>query len=304
MSQAAWFSYGAMNRIYKHYYFDVKTNGTVAKKISFSSYPGCLVSIDDFYMMDSGLVMLQTTNMINNQSLYGAVTPFALLAWQRVRLANSMSSTGKMWTDIISRYNSGTYNNQYMVVDLKKFHKGKGLDDGALWVAEQIPGRVEYEDVTEVLRYGYFPSYNVPFFPDIWAISGYGNLAGNQSHTMSPRAQIFRRDQASVVDFESMKHLMRSNDYEKDPYSLGDPGNAICSRFDLEPSSKRPRPSGCYDAKVTSYSRALNLVCEAINGPTTQNQPPFSWTGQFEDMVHEGMPQTFNFNFEVMDPAW
>ena len=35
---------------------------------------------------------------------------------------------------------SGTYNNQYMVVDLKKVHLNNVLEDDALWVAEQIPG--------------------------------------------------------------------------------------------------------------------------------------------------------------------
>jgi len=37
-------------------------------------------------------------------------------------------------------------------------------------------------------------------------------------------------------------------DYLNDPYSEGKPGNAICSRDDLDEDS--PRPSGCFDAKV------------------------------------------------------
>jgi len=250
------------------------------KKISFASYPGSLVSIDDFYMMDSGLVMLQTTNAIINQTLYDYINPYSLLAWQRVRLANSMASDGKMWVDIISAHNSGTYNNQYMVIDLKKFRVGVGLMDGALWVAEQIPGQVESADETEILRYGYWPSYNVPFFPDIWEKSGYATLGANNTHAMAPRAQIFRRDEGLIVDFATLKQVMRSNNYKTDPYSLGNPGNAICSRFDLEPTD--PSAGGCYDAKVTSYSRAHKLVSEAINGPTTENQPPFEWVGQWE----------------------
>ena len=34
----------------------------------------------------------------------------------------------------------GTYNNQYMVLDLKKIELQKAVKDGALWVVEQIPG--------------------------------------------------------------------------------------------------------------------------------------------------------------------
>lgn len=44
------------------------------------------------------------------------------------------------------------------------------------------------------------------------------------THELAPRAQIFRRDQATVVDFESFKHMMRYNNYKVDPYSNGDPG--------------------------------------------------------------------------------
>jgi len=253
-------------------------------------------------MMDSGLVMLQTTNEIINQTLYEQVTPYALLAWQRVRVANSMSMNGETWSEIIAGYNSGTYNNQYMVIDLKKFHVGIGLDNGALWVSEQIPGLVLYADETEILRYGYWPSYNVPFFPEIWIKSGYGTLGLNYTHSSVPRAEIFRRDQGTVVDFNTMKNLMRSNNYQTDPYSYGDPGNAICSRFDLE--KDYPSAGGCYDSKVTSYSLARALVSQAVNGPTTENQPPFSFTGQFANKIHEGMPTTFNFGFQTMDPNW
>ena len=34
----------------------------------------------------------------------------------------------------------GTYNNQYMVLDLKKIHLKMSIEDNALWVVEQIPG--------------------------------------------------------------------------------------------------------------------------------------------------------------------
>ena len=59
--------------------------------------------------------------------------------------------------------------------------------------------------------------------------------------------QIFRRDQATVVDMDSFKALLRSNAYQTDPYSKGDPFNAICSRGDLGGYA-----GGCYDTKVTT----------------------------------------------------
>lgn len=112
--------------------------------------------------------MLQTTNGILNQTLYEAVSHKALLAWQRVRIANQLATSGKAWTSIVAQHNSGTYNNQYMVIDTKKFTPGEPLPDGFFWVAEQIPGKVQYADLTNIVRFGYWPSYNIPYFPDIW----------------------------------------------------------------------------------------------------------------------------------------
>ena len=53
-------------------------------------------------------------------------------------------------------YNSlqGTYNNQYMVIDLKQIELGSVVKNNALWVAEQIPGLVVADDLTDILRAG------------------------------------------------------------------------------------------------------------------------------------------------------
>lgn len=40
------------------------------------------------------------------------------------------------------QYNVGTYNNQYMVLDLKKIHLKTSIEDDALWIVEQIPRSV------------------------------------------------------------------------------------------------------------------------------------------------------------------
>ncbi|EGD71986.1 phospholipase B-like protein B, partial [Salpingoeca rosetta] len=162
MAHSSWFRYQVTNRIYKHY--NLKADVSAAQKISFSSYPGFLESLDDFYLMDSGLVMLQTTNNVFNKDLQKYIHPETLLAWVRVRAATALARDGEEWFDVVKRYNSGSYNNQYMVVDLNKFTPGQPLPDGTLWVGEQIPGLVEYADMTGQLAKGYWPSYNVPYF--------------------------------------------------------------------------------------------------------------------------------------------
>jgi hypothetical protein len=302
-SHSSWFTYSAMSRIYKHYYFNLNESFIAARKVSFSSYPGFLESLDDFYLMDSGLAMIQTTNSVFNQSLYSLVVPQSLLAWHRVKVANFLAHDGPEWYNAVKQYNSGTYNNQYDVIDYNKFTPGQPLVPNTLFVVEQIPGLVVGGDVTHELERGYFPSYNVPYWELIYNLSGYPAVVKQHgpdySYQLAPRAKIFRRDQTSVVDLASLKHIMRYNEYETDPYSKGNPGAAICSRGDLR---NPPSLGGCYDTKVTSASLFATMTSEAINGPTYQDQPVFVWKDAWSKVAHFGQPTTFNFGFQTMQP--
>uniref|UniRef100_A0A665WAU5 Phospholipase B-like n=1 Tax=Echeneis naucrates TaxID=173247 RepID=A0A665WAU5_ECHNA len=303
-AHSSWYTYAATMRIYKHWDFHVNEPHTATAKMSFSSYPGFLVSLDDFYLLGNGLMMTQTTNNVFNSSLFDNITPKSLLAWQRVRLAHNLAHTGEEWAKTFSMYNSGTYNNQYMVLDRSKVKLGHSVDDGALTVVEQIPGLVEYSDQTQALRRGYWPSYNIPFHQKIYMLSGYEEMwkeyGEDFSYDLCPRAKIFRRDQADVKDLDSLKHIMRFNDYRKDPYSKGDPCKSICCRNDLR--SEEPSPGGCYDTKVTDFQMAESFYAEAVNGPTTQDGlPPFIWD-KFGSISHQGLPRYYNFTFIKMQP--
>ncbi|XP_066530460.1 phospholipase B-like 1 [Hoplias malabaricus] len=304
-AHSTWYTYAATMRIFKHWDFKISEPHTATGKLSFSSYPGTLVSLDDFYLLGSGLMMIQTTNSIFNNSLYSYITPSTLLAWQRVRLAHALAHNGIEWAKIFTRFNSGTYNNQYMVLDTSKVSLGSSIEDGALIIVEQIPGLVEYSDQTQTLRRGYWPSYNVPFHQKIYSLSGYEKMwrdYGNVfSYDLCPRAMIFRRDQGNVTDLASLKHIMRYNDYKHDPYSKGDPCNSICCRNDL--LKDHASPDGCDDTKVADILMAQKFVSEALNGPTTEGGlPPFSWD-QFNSTVHQGLPPIYNYTFIKMQPA-
>ncbi|XP_006888538.1 PREDICTED: phospholipase B-like 1 [Elephantulus edwardii] len=303
-AHSSWYTYAAMLRIYKHWDFNIKDTETSSSRLSFSSYPGFLESLDDFYILSSGLILLQTTNSVFNETLLKQVVPQSLLAWQRVRIANMMAKDGRTWAEIFSKYNSGTYNNQYMVLDLNKVELNKTLNNGTLYIVEQIPTYVEYSEQTQVLRKGYWPSYNIPFHENIYNWSGYPLLVEKLglefSYEMASRAKIFRRDQGKVTDLESMKYIMRYNNYEKDPYSNGDPCNTICCRQDL--NSFNPVPGGCYDTKVADKHLASQYTAFAINGPTVQDGlPVFHWT-RFNKTLHQGMPEAYNFDFITMQP--
>ncbi|XP_041943888.1 phospholipase B-like 1 [Alosa sapidissima] len=304
-AHSSWYTYAATLRIYKHWDFNVQEASTATGKMSFSSYPGFLVSLDDFYLLGSGLIMTQTTNNVFNATLFSLIKPNTLFAWQRVRLAHALAHTGEEWATLFSKHNSGTYNNQYMIVDTSKVTLGEQIEDWALTVVEQIPGLVEYSDQTQALRRGYWPSYNVPFHAEVYARSGYREMwekhGADFSYDLCPRAKIFRRDQAGVTDLDSLKHIMRYNDYKNDPYSKGNPCKTICCRNDLQES--KPSPGGCYDTKVTDFGRAKKLIAEAVNGPTTQGGlPPFSWD-RFNSTMHQGLPPVYNFTFVTMQPV-
>ncbi|KAI2658507.1 Phospholipase B-like 1 [Labeo rohita] len=265
LGHSSWYTYAASMRIYKHWDFSLKNKHSGTSRLSFSSYPGILSSLDDFYLLGTGLFVTQTTNNVFNSSLFSLVTPKALLAWQRVRVANALACTGKQWAQIFSKHNS---------------------------------------DQSQALRHGYWASYNIPFHSYIYQVSGYGVMwkkyGEDFSYDLCPRAKIFRRDHGKVTNLDTLKYIMRYNDYRKDLYSKKHPCKSICCRNDLR--LRRPHPGGCYDTKVTDYHMAQMFVAEAVNGPTTQNGlPVFSWS-RFNRTSHHGLPQTYNFTFTSMQP--
>ena len=78
-------------------------------EMSFSSYPGILLSIDDFYVINSKLVVLETTIGNSNTDLWKYVTAETNLYWVRNLVANRLANTGADWARLFSMYNSGTY---------------------------------------------------------------------------------------------------------------------------------------------------------------------------------------------------
>jgi len=55
-----------------------------------------------------------------------------------------------------------------MIVDFNKFTPGQELQNGTLWVIEEMPGLVVGADQTDTLwRLGYWPSFNIPFYPEV-----------------------------------------------------------------------------------------------------------------------------------------
>jgi len=64
---------------------------------------------------------METSNAIFNTSLYDMVQTESLLSWQRTTLANRLATNGESWFSIFGTFNSGTYNNQWIVVDYNQW---------------------------------------------------------------------------------------------------------------------------------------------------------------------------------------
>ncbi|XP_056088587.1 putative phospholipase B-like 2 [Rhinichthys klamathensis goyatoka] len=323
VSHDTWNTYQSMLRILKRYSFAYRTSPTGKMTIPgktqvFSSYPGSIFSGDDFYLLSSGLVTLETTIGNSNAELWRFVRPRgAVMEWLRNIVANRLADSGPAWADIFSQYNSGTYNNQWMVVDYKLFVPGKGYTQlGLFTVLEQIPGMIETADRTEELfETGYWASYNIPYFEAVFNASGGPELVQKYgswfSFSQSPRAQIFRRNQTLVTDIESMVRLMRYNNYREDPLSRCDAcdpvqngENSISARSDLNPANGsypfgalQQRPHGGTDMKMTSFGLFQRLELLAVSGPTWDQTPVFQWSrSPYGDLPHMGHPDRWDFS--------
>ncbi|XP_021488857.1 putative phospholipase B-like 2 [Meriones unguiculatus] len=318
-----WNSYQSMLRIIKKYQLHFREGPKeeypliAGNSLVFSSYPGTIFSGDDFYILGSGLVALETTIGNKNPALWKYVQPQGcVLEWIRNTVANRLASDGGTWAEVFKRFNSGTYNNQWMIVDYKAFVPFRPSPGSrVLTILEQIPGMVVVADKTEELyKTSYWASYNIPFFETVFNASGMQALVAQYgdwfSYTKNPRAQIFRRDHPRVEDMDSMLRLMRYNDFLHDSLSLCEAcnpkpnaENAISARSDLNPANGsypfqalRQRAHGGIDVKVTSFSLAKSMSMLAASGPTWDQLPPFQWSkSPFHSMLHMGQPDLWTF---------
>ncbi len=284
---ATWTGYNKLIRMFKEYRYYPSEQFTVkAKVIQVSGYPGAINSNDDFYLTDANLYVAETTNNVFNTKLFDLLTPESFVCWLRTMIALRLANNGKEWCDIFERHNSGTYNNQFHVLDLNKIDiENKTIDEGALYISEQLPGFIGVKDVTDHLKKGYWPSYNTPYIKEVQVLSGVidiikerPELYDDYDYSGCARANIFRRDHSKVTDVESYKKMMRYNDFENDPLSKKNPGNVIAYRGDLEVNAT------CFGATDVKFSSIKDIKKNGpkkiylTSGPTYDQHEPFDWS--------------------------
>eukprot|EP01117_Protostelium_nocturnum_P000200 TRINITY_DN10274_c0_g1_i1.p1 TRINITY_DN10274_c0_g1~~TRINITY_DN10274_c0_g1_i1.p1 ORF type:complete len:528 (-),score=99.65 TRINITY_DN10274_c0_g1_i1:58-1641(-) len=314
-SHVTWSSYSWLLRVWKNYKlnFNSTRTGTKARRISYSGYPGVIPSFDDFYITDQQLTIFETTNSVWNMDLFKYVTINTVPYWIRVTVAARMADSGKEWNDIFGYHNSGTYNNQWMVIDYKRFvPSSPTIKSGLLWVTEQIPGQLYGGDQSKFLEQnGFWSSYNIPYYPYIYNISGYpaqSQRNNASSYEWCPRAQIFRRDAPKVNNLNDFKKIMRYNNYQQDPFALNNSCNGISARCDLNvpfcSSGLNPRLHGGLDSKISTQDTMKKMSAHIISGPTWDQQLPFAWNQRYTNVSHLGHAKVYAFDFNEVVPQY
>ncbi|GMT37187.1 hypothetical protein PFISCL1PPCAC_28484 [Pristionchus fissidentatus] len=210
-SHTTWDSLSAMLRVQKRLRF--KLQHLPGREYSYTGYPGTLASIDDFYLSGANLAITETTNELYTTKLYDRMKSTSVPTWIRSQIATRLSSTGEEWALIFGKHNSGTYNNQWIIVDYNKFDSGLDrLLPGTLTIMEQMPGALEYADMSEHLdENGFWSSYNRPFFPRQFALGGFSEMERKYgdyfSYNQTARSKSIQ------------KRTTQSQGFHKSPYS-------------------------------------------------------------------------------------
>ena len=303
-SHDAWSDFRELHGELKEY--DLPIKEFKANRITFSTRIGKLSSYDDFYINDKGLFVLETTLTNFNDDLYNQCTPKSVFTWMRSVHATWTSESGQEWTETFAKHNSGTYNNQYLIIDSKKLTRGEKPTKDLLWIIEQMPGITKSADITDQLvNDGYFPSINTPSFEELFNLAHYperiaewGDDGNYWDYKTSSRYLIFAREAPYINDFDSFKKLMRYNRYQVDPYANGDPGQMILSRYDLRDLPNKdhfPRKMfGGLDTKALKLSEAItSMHFHGLASPECVYNPIFSFD-DWPENKHDGLPSTWN----------
>jgi len=314
VGHATFSDYSEMTRVFK--YYDLPLGPSSVRRMGFSSYPGVAGSTDDYYLLDSGLVITETTISMLTDEPYDKLDDSKIQVpdFMRIMIANRLAKSAPEWAQLMTQRATGTYSSQWMVVDYNLFQPGKALQNGTFVVLEQVPGLSHSEDMSHRLQEARFwASENRAWYKSVR--DSIGATDAEQLHgrlfsaDKNPRANIFAATAPKVQTLADFRAEMRRNRWplEVDGGDGNTPDHAIAARGDLD--KDHPDANGAVDAKVTNACLAKRLACDAISGPTAATQKPFRWTdpktGQtlFAGAPREGLPDVWNFDWTRMAPA-
>jgi hypothetical protein len=310
VGHTTWDDYSKMTRVFKYYNFALDGASTMSPKIAFSSYPGVVSSTDDFYIMSSGLTVMDTSIEILNPTIYDKVQEAPanphIPNFVHLMITNRLAKNAAHWSRLLATQNTGTYASQWMVVDYNRFKPGQPVPDDTFWLLEAVPGTVHFADLSHHLREtGYWPSFNRPYFDDVREATGHADAEKTHGALYSwknnARATIFAEAQGEISSLAAMRQTMTRNLAALPGAVAGDsPGHEISARMDL--STSMPIPNGGIDAKIVNRCLVSKMQVQAISSPSHGNMPAFQWqtpdgSEMWSGYPHVGLPNLWNFDW-------
>ena len=283
------------------------------------------------------MAIIETSLDIYDSKLYDLVVPSTMLSWARARTANTLAQSGADWAARFAKDHSGTYPNQWIIVDFEKFDKssnGKGqLLPGFLTIVEEMPGKMISRDETDHLRKKtYWASYNLPFYEEISVYSKNSQLCQTQRNIyiyqnetipgvnvgentkeensllgngncygLCSRAKLFERLHSKVVDIPSALKVLSHNEYKTDKEASGNPCEEIACRDDLQPLDENMNVFGAIDTKLSSVIEADTMYHE-VPGYKFGEDLSLSASSYHPPIVHLA-PQPLVFPLPIVVPS-
>ena len=301
----SWTDYRCLHSILKKYIFP--TPDFISPQVFLSTQMGLLSSPDDFFINGGGLMVFETTFTLQNRTLYtDYCKPQQVMNWMRTLLAMFTATNVYEWEDQFLKLNSGTYNNDYYVVDTKLLKRNGRAEKDLCHVVAQLPGPFRWvEDLTqELYEKTFVVSFNVPKIKAASDFMEYeraiGVSAGFCNYTECSRYLITTRESPRLKDFETFQHFMRYSGFERDYYSIyqgrHDHSCTIESRGDLGPN---PGSHGGINTKATKASAVFTKMhLWTINSPSTEQYEPIDFRKPpLNTLKHDGLLDVWNFSW-------
>jgi hypothetical protein len=297
IGHTTWSTYTSMIRVYKIFNFGYTNPAVKNHMVAYSTQPGTLESGDDFYILDNNKFVAETSLECYNSDAINFLHWESVPYFLRVNVANLAFDTQENWMRHYFSYRSGTYNNQWLIIDFNNYLNNKNSLSEAkniVWIIEELYYMTSAQDVTQTLLIpqGFVASYNEIYNPVLLTYS-----QNYQNYTNVPRYMLFNKYAPGIQTFEDLQIVMRLN-------NVSDTGNycdAIACRCDLQPHG--PGVIGAIDCKATSASMIGDLEAYIIAGPTTEMNPIFNWTNwpKYENYSN-GMPRSYNYTWQFIEP--
>jgi hypothetical protein len=129
-----WSDYRLLHAIIIQYNFHIPF--FTAQTLTLTTRVGMLGSLDDFYVSENGLITFETSTMNQNETLTSFCKPESLMTWIRALMGQFSADGWQEWVDLFMKYNSGTYNNDYYVTDVRRFEVGARPIRDLVWLVE------------------------------------------------------------------------------------------------------------------------------------------------------------------------